>query len=236
MDMNSTLRLLVVEDSDHGALAMAKMLRTFGHEAQIATTGNDALRTAPAFRPDAFFIELMMRRIDGLSMARSLRALPGFKSTPVVAVSDSIDADQRAKVAEAGFDEFLQKSSLLDELPGVLARIRTRVLTSCGVAEQARALALQTRRLVEESHQQLNEFWRNRTAAPVYVSVQKSGIANVITVAERASADELRRRLKEQRCRVGPVFESAAGAYAFFVYSKRHCIRELIGKHGGFQC
>lgn len=68
----------------------------------------------------------------------------------------------------------------------------------------------------------------------VPVAIEKSGISHIITLRERAAADELRRWLKDQRCRVGPVFEPDPERFCFYVYSRRRDIRDLIAKHPGF--
>ncbi len=67
------------------------------------------------------------------------------------------------------------------------------------------------------------------------VEIEKSGISRSLTLIERPAAEELRRWLKEQRCRVGPVFESGAERFSFFVYSRRQEIGQLVAQHGKFK-
>lgn len=73
------------------------------------------------------------------------------------------------------------------------------------------------------------------TDAPLAVIIEKSGIRDLMTLPSRPAAEELRRWLREQRCRVGPVFEPSdkTGGSSFFVHSRR-VVRELVMKNARF--
>ncbi|HVX11019.1 MAG TPA: response regulator [Pirellulales bacterium] len=232
----SPMRVLVVDDNDDAALSLAVLLKHLGHEAAVAEGGEAALQLAPIFRPDALFIDLAMPKINGLEVARQLRQTSRFSRTPFIAVSGYVDACHRREATDAGFTEFMAKPYPLAELQLILTRVRARIDAAIDQTATLGAAAEQSRRLVQQSRQALDDFWRTRPVhtGQVLVSVEKSGISNILTVSQRQGADELRRWLKAQRCRVGPVFEPAAGRFAFFVYSKRHLIGDLIAQHGGF--
>lgn len=225
---------MVVDDSDDAAITMAFLLKRFGHEAVIAKGGEAALEQAPLFHPDVMFIDLSMPRVDGFSVARQLRQTGEFADTPLVAVSGHVDDEHRAQATAAGFSEFLAKPYPLAVLQATLERVSVRVNAARSKDETARQVALQTRQLTEQARQDLDFYWRTRRE-PTEVSIEKSGISNILTLRKQSDAQELRSWLKYQRCRVGPVFEPAAGQFGFFVYSKRHSIGELIAKHGGFR-
>lgn len=205
MSAASPLRVLVVDDSDDAAVTMAFMLKRFGHEAVVAHGGQEALQQAPQFHPDAMLIDLTMPDIDGFTVARQLRQTAEFAETPMVAVSGHVDVEHRTQATAAGFTEFLPKPFPLTVLETVLERIAARKSASRTVGR--------------------------RTA----VSIKKSGLSSILTLQQRSSADELRSWLREQCCRVGPVFESERGQFSFFIYSKRHAIGELVDRHGGFR-
>lgn len=208
-------RVLVVDDSDDAAMTMALLLKHCGHEAAVIESGEAALQKAPAFRPDAMFIDLSMPDIDGLTVARRLRQTAEFADLLLVAVSGYVDPETRAQAMAAGFDEFLAKPYTLEVLQALIQRVADRRSKSRTMSEISRRIAEQTRQLVA-------------------VSIEKSAISNIVTMSERWDADELRQWLKTQRCRVGPVFEPSVGRFGFFVYSKRHAVGELIAKHGRF--
>lgn len=231
----SRMRVLVVDDCDDAAMTMALLLRHCGHDAAVAESGKAALEQAPAFCPDAMFIDLTMPEVDGLTVARRLRQQPEFAELPLVAVSGHVDAEHRAQAMAAGFTEFLAKPYPLETLQATMERIAARLSASRTKLENSRIAGEQSRQLNEASECELDAYWRTRHFErwQVSVSVEKSGISNIVTMSERSDADELRQWLKAQRCRVGPIFEPHVGRFGFFVYSKRHCI-ELIEKHGRF--
>jgi CheY-like chemotaxis protein len=234
--MTTTLpmRVLVVDDSDDAAVTLAFLLKRCGHEAVIANSAQSAFEQAPLFHPDVMFIDLSMPQIDGFSVARQLRQTAEFADTPLVAVSGHVDAEHRAEATAAGFTEFLAKPYPLEILQATLERAAARVSAARMKAAAARQVARQTRQLNDQSRQNLDDYWRTRHE-PAVVSVKKSGISNMLTTGRRSDAEELRSWLKEQTCRVGPVFEQSTGQWAFFVYSKRHSLCELIAKHGAFR-
>jgi CheY-like chemotaxis protein len=233
----SPIRLLVVDDCDDAAVVMAILLRRLGHETVVARNGEAALQQAPLYKPDAMFIDLAMPVVDGLTVARKLRETTEFAKTPLVAVSGYVDAEHRALATEAGFTEFLAKPYPLATLELILARLRTRISMSRTQVETMRLAAVASRLLTAQSREGLALHWR--TARPiqddVLVLVEKSGISNILSLAQRADAEELRQWLKNQRCRVGPIFEPTTGRFAFFAYSRRHLVGDLIEKLGGFR-
>ncbi|HET6880180.1 MAG TPA: response regulator, partial [Pirellulales bacterium] len=173
MVADARMRLLVVDDSDDAATTMAFILERFGHEALVATSGETALEKAPAFHPDAMFIDLSMPQLDGLGVARRLRAMADFCSTPLVAVSGHTDDERRTAALAAGFDEFLTKPYPLAELLGTLTRIWPRISQARERAALARQAGEQTRRLNAESRRMLAEFSKGRRGAqPATVSVE----------------------------------------------------------------
>jgi CheY-like chemotaxis protein len=229
------LRMLVVDDSDDAAMTMALLLKHFGHEAAVMESGELALRQAPAFRPHVMFIDLAMPKVDGLTVARQLRQQSEFAEIPMVAVSGYVDAEHRAQATAAGFTEFLAKPYSLDTLQATVQRVANRLNASRERIDTSRLVAAQAGQLNRAMQESLAEDRRNRyPRGPVSVRVEKSGISNMLTMPERSSAEDLRQWLKGQCCRVGPIFEPAAGQFGFYCYSKRHSINELIAKHGGF--
>jgi hypothetical protein len=115
----------------------------------------------------------------------------------------------------------------------MMERVAARITATRTRAEACRAAAEQSAQRIGALQQRLHADWKSGRVPTEAVFVEKSGISKMLTLAERWRADELRRWLKIQRCQVGPVFESDAGRFSFFVYSKRHAIGDLIAKHGG---
>ncbi|MEP6632599.1 MAG: ATP-binding protein [Luteimonas sp.] len=106
-DRSRALRLLLVEDDPTVAEVIAGLLRAQGHHVAHATQGLAALMEIAQTRFDAALLDLDLPGIDGLALARELRA-QGFDQ-PLIAVTARADADAEPLSRAAGFDGFLRK-------------------------------------------------------------------------------------------------------------------------------
>lgn len=71
-------RVLVVDDEPDGAYVVSTVLRYLGWQVRSAADGNSAVLQAREFRPDAVVLDVLLPDIDGLEVARRIRAaLPG---------------------------------------------------------------------------------------------------------------------------------------------------------------
>jgi CheY-like chemotaxis protein len=101
------LRLLLVEDDPIVAEVVQGLLREQGHAVTHAAHGLAALSEVAMQRFDAALLDLDLPGLDGLALARMLRA-QGF-AAPLLAVTARSDADAEAQARAAGFDDFLRK-------------------------------------------------------------------------------------------------------------------------------
>ena len=67
-------RVLVVEDDEEIALVLQRSLRLEGYEVRIAGDGEAALDQSAAFNPDLVILDLGLPKLDGIEVARRLRA------------------------------------------------------------------------------------------------------------------------------------------------------------------
>ena len=104
------IRVLVVDDDQDGAEAMAMVFRLDGHQVSIATDGEAAVEEARARRPDLVLLDLgLAAGLDGLDVARRIRRLRGLEETRIVAVTGHGAAEHRLRALDAGFDRYLVK-------------------------------------------------------------------------------------------------------------------------------
>jgi CheY-like chemotaxis protein len=66
-------RVLVVDDSDDAAWALASLLQWCGHEVHVAHTGQRAIELAERLRPAVIFLDLAMPGMDGFETAMRIR-------------------------------------------------------------------------------------------------------------------------------------------------------------------
>ncbi|MGO1073763.1 ATP-binding protein [Lysobacter sp. CA199] len=118
------LALLLVEDDATVAEVIAGLLRAQGHRVTHVANGLAALAETVTARFDLALLDLDLPGINGLDLARQLRA-QGFVQ-PLIAVTARADADAEPQAFEAGFDRFLRKpvtgAMLAEAIDTVLAR------------------------------------------------------------------------------------------------------------------
>jgi len=112
-------RVLVVEDDANVRQTLDSALRFAGHEVVTATDGDEALDEITRREPDLIVLDVMMPRLDGLTVCRMLRER-GYR-TPVLVLTARHEVSDRVAGLDAGADDYLPKPFALDEL---LARVR----------------------------------------------------------------------------------------------------------------
>jgi two-component system phosphate regulon response regulator PhoB len=102
-------RVLVVDDEEDILELVRYHLAREGYQLQLAGSGEQALKLAKAETFDLILLDLMLPGLDGLEVARSLRADARTRSTPIVMLTaKGEDADVVAGL-ELGADDYITK-------------------------------------------------------------------------------------------------------------------------------
>ena len=114
-------RALIVEDIGYNAHVLTIMLAKLGWLTDVAETGERALELA-AFTPyDVVLVDSGLPGMDGLEVARRLRALDRNPAPLIVATTANSTVDHREACMAAGVDLFLTKPITPDRLRAALA-------------------------------------------------------------------------------------------------------------------
>jgi two-component system, OmpR family, response regulator MprA len=113
------MNVLVVDDDFAVRESLDRALRANGFEVALANDGIEALAKIDAVPPDAVVLDVLMPRLDGLAVCRSLRA--GGSKVPILMLTAREAVPDRVAGLEAGADDYLVKPFALEEL---LARVR----------------------------------------------------------------------------------------------------------------
>src|SRR6201997_114110 len=111
-------RVLVVEDDEDIAQALQRSLRMEGYEVRIAADGEAALEQGRLFAPDLVVLDLGLPKLDGVQVARTLRA---DDDVPILILTARDAVEARVEGLDAGADDYLVKPFERQEL---LARLR----------------------------------------------------------------------------------------------------------------
>ncbi len=115
-------RILIADDNPTNVRLLRTRLAAEGYEVATAADGEQALVAAHAQRPDLILLDVMMPKVDGLTVCRRLKADPTFPFTPIIIVTAMTDARDVVAGLEAGADEYLTKP--VDQ-PALVARVRS---------------------------------------------------------------------------------------------------------------
>lgn len=110
----SKKKILIVEDEFHIAEGLMLNLKLNNYESKVAYDGEEALKLIEEFRPDLVLLDLMIPKIDGLSVLTKLRA--NDERLPVLILSAKGETTEKVKALKIGVDDYLSKPFDLDEL------------------------------------------------------------------------------------------------------------------------
>ena len=102
-------RVLVVDDNSIAQTIAAHALRRQSFEVECAGTGRLALQAASRTRFDVILMDLQMPGWDGFETVEQIRQLPGYRETPIIAVTANCSDDYRARTIRCGMQDFLAK-------------------------------------------------------------------------------------------------------------------------------
>jgi two-component system CheB/CheR fusion protein len=121
---NPSRRILVVDDNDDAAEALAIMLRGLGHVVETAHDGPAALKVVETFNPDVGLLDLGLPGMDGFELAKRLRQVAGLAKILLVAITGYGQEDMVSRSRMAGFDHHLVKPVALEALNQILSTAR----------------------------------------------------------------------------------------------------------------
>jgi DNA-binding response OmpR family regulator len=126
--------ILVVERDPHVRALETFFLNEAGFGVEFATDGVAALQMAREMKPDIVITEVLVPKLDGLALCRSIRNEPALKDT-VVLIFSILAAQSRAR--EAGADAFLMKPLAEQRLVQTVRELLAKRGSSSMAAERA---------------------------------------------------------------------------------------------------
>ena len=109
-------RILVVDDSDDAAWALASLLQTCGHEVHVAHTGRRAIDLAERLHPAVIFLDLAMPEMDGFETALRIRRRRWGREIVLCALTAFDTPEFRERSDEVGINQYLAKPAELNQL------------------------------------------------------------------------------------------------------------------------
>jgi two-component system CheB/CheR fusion protein len=117
-------RVLVVEDNSDSRELVCALLAQAGFDCRAVDSGLAALAVLDDFRPDVAILDLGLPAMDGLELARRIRAHPEHARMILIALTGYGRSGDRAAARAAGFDEHVVKPVQGEQLVALLASLR----------------------------------------------------------------------------------------------------------------
>ena len=129
------MRILVVEDDKKIAALVVKGMEQAGFAVDHAEDGEDALHLALSEPYDAAILDVMLPKLDGLTIIERMRQKKIL--TPVIVLSAKRSVDDRVRGLQTGGDDYLVKPFSFSEL---LARVHALIRRASHETEPTRLL------------------------------------------------------------------------------------------------
>jgi CheY-like chemotaxis protein len=114
-------RVLIVEDEEAAADALAALLELDGFDVTRAPNGRRAIEMLAEARPELIITDYMMPVMDGVEMARGIRATPAYAEVPIVMTSGVSESALKAHTSL--ISAFLRKPFRVEALLATIDRL-----------------------------------------------------------------------------------------------------------------
>jgi two-component system cell cycle response regulator len=121
---SATIRLLIVDDDANYRAWLSRMARRLGYDVSLAVDGADALVQLAESPFDVAVIDLDMPRVTGLEVISGLRSHDVAKTVYAIMLTGHTETETKLQALDAGFDDFMSKSSSEAELIAKLTAAR----------------------------------------------------------------------------------------------------------------
>ncbi len=104
-------KILIVEDEIMLADVMRDEFVTAGFDVSVGRDGVEGLAMAQALKPDLILVDVLMPKMDGITMLKNLRTNPEFAKIPAAVLTNLNDSQTIQDALESGAYDFLVKSN-----------------------------------------------------------------------------------------------------------------------------
>jgi CheY-like chemotaxis protein len=114
-------RMLIVDDDVRNIFSLTSVLEDHGMDVRFAENGKDALAVLEEdSNVDAVLMDVMMPEMDGYETMKAIRAIPRFKSLPIIALTAKAMKGDREKCIAAGASDYIMKPVDTEQLISLL--------------------------------------------------------------------------------------------------------------------
>ncbi len=118
-------KILIVEDDATTQKALFDKFIREGFSVLTAGDGEEALKTALEEKPDIILLDIVLPKMDGLTMFKKLRQDERGKNIPVIVLTILSDAEKVAEALQGGIYSYLVKTDY--QISDIVKKVRERL-------------------------------------------------------------------------------------------------------------
>ncbi|BAY33394.1 two-component system, regulatory protein [Nostoc carneum NIES-2107] len=115
--------ILAVEDHDDNLVLMSYALESLGCRFICQKDSTNTVLVAKEYQPDLILLDILLPTISGIDVVRYLKQDALTCKIPVVAVTALASREDQERILQAGFNAYLSKPYMIEELETVIRRL-----------------------------------------------------------------------------------------------------------------
>ncbi|MBD2298025.1 MULTISPECIES: response regulator [Nostocales] len=131
--------ILAVEDNDDNLLLISYALESLGCQFICQSDSSSTLLVAKEYQPDLIMLDILLPSFSGIEVVHYLKENPLTHKIPVLAVTALATREDKERILKAGFDDYISKPFLIEDLESVVRRLLKGKLEPCSNDERLEA-------------------------------------------------------------------------------------------------
>lgn len=107
--MARQFKILVVDDEPNILISLKFLLGEVGYDVRVAKDGVEALAEIQKDKPDLVLLDVMMPKLDGFSVCRTIKSTPELSGIQVIMLTARVRSVERDKGLELGACDYITK-------------------------------------------------------------------------------------------------------------------------------
>lgn len=129
--------ILVVEDHDDSLLLIGYALESLGCRFICQNDSSTTLLVAKEYQPDLIMLDILLPGLSGTDVVHYLKQEPLTCKIPVLAVTALASREDRERLLCAGFDDYISKPYMIEDLEAIIRRLLRGKLNSPSTLKSA---------------------------------------------------------------------------------------------------
>jgi two-component system, chemotaxis family, chemotaxis protein CheY len=106
-------KILIVEDDELLVKAYSRKLGMANYEVATAIDGIEGLEKAKQLKPDLILLDILMPRLNGIELLKTIKGDPELKAIPVIVLTNVASSENTEECLRAGCVSYIIKSNTI---------------------------------------------------------------------------------------------------------------------------